>query len=244
MGALAESIPKGMLVVDGRTVIERQLETLRSIGVADIVIVTGYQAEKIAYGGVRYYHNPSFASTNMVETLMCARDEMTEDILVAYSDIIYSRELATAVAFSGYDIGVAVDGSWRDYWMLRYGTTETDLESLAVSDEGLITDIGRPVDDSTGLNYRYIGLLKFSSRGIRDILYLYGKKRNEKSSWKQSGNPFEKGYMTDLLNEAITSGYHVRPVVTNGGWLEFDTGQDYEVGCDCLKSGRFGILKS
>jgi len=199
-----------------------------------IVIVTGYQAEKIRYEGVRYRHNPEYATTNMVETLLCARAEMTGDIIVAYSDIIYSYELLRSLLSSSHDIGVAVDEAWRDYWMLRYGTTETDLESLSVSEDGLITDIGLPVDSSDGLKYRYIGLLRFSRQGLVDLLRIYDKKKDEHSVWSQSGNLFEKGYMTDLLHEAIISGHQLRPIIASGGWLEFDTEQDYIVGTRLL----------
>lgn len=229
MGTLTESLPKGMLVVAGKTLIEHQLEVLRQVGIKEIVIVTGYQAEKIRYGGVRYRHNDRYADTNMVETLMCAREEMTDDIIVAYSDIIYAPELAAAMATSPHRIGVAVDESWRDYWQLRYGTTEMDLESLTMAENGLITEIGRPVDTSAGLGYRYIGLLKFSRQGIHDILDVYDRKKSEAFCWSQSGNQFEKGYMTDLLNEAIVSGLPVHPVLTQRGWFEFDTADDYEV---------------
>jgi L-glutamine-phosphate cytidylyltransferase len=240
MGTLTESLPKGMLVVAGKTLIERQIEVLRRIGITEIVIVTGYKAEKIQYRGIRYYHNDRYADTNMVETLMCAREEMTEDILVAYSDIIYSPELASMVAAGSHQIGVAVDEAWRDYWQLRYGTTETDLESLTVAENGLITDIGRPVESSEGLAYRYIGLLKFSLQGIRNLVNIYNDKKNEGACWRQSGKPFEKGYMTDLLNEAIDSGLPVHPVVTRRGWFELDTAADYEV-CNLHYNGT-GIV--
>lgn len=229
MGAMTGDLPKGMLVVGGKTLIERQLETLRSVGLDDIVIVTGYQAEKIRYGGVRYCHNPDYAATNMVETLFCARKELDDDILVTYSDIIYTAELAEAVISSGHDIGVAVDSAWRDYWRLRYGTTETDLESLMVSEQGLITDIGRPLESSDGLMYRYIGLLRFSCHGMSQLLAIYDRKKEEGTAWSQSGNRFVKGYMTDLLHEAISCGLPVKPVTFSGGWLEFDTEQDVAV---------------
>jgi len=228
MGSLTQDLPKGMLPVGDKTLIQRQLEVLRQSGLVDIVIVTGYQAEKITYDGVKYRHNQHYATTNMVETLLCARDEMTDDILVAYSDIVYTADLVQAVAASPHDIAVAVDEAWRKYWMLRYDTTETDLESLSVSENGVITDIGRPVETSEGLHYRYIGLLKFTRQGIRDLLAIYDRKQAERSCWSQSGNVFEKGYMTDLLHTAIVSGLQVWPVVSRGGWLEFDTEKDYE----------------
>ncbi len=236
MGSLTQGQPKGMLSIGGKTLIERQLEALRAVGLNDIVIVTGYQAEKINYSGVRYCQNPSFASTNMVETLLCARQEMTADVVVAYSDIIYSSALAQAVASSCHDIGVAVDADWREYWTLRYGTTETDLESLVVSESGLITEIGRPVETSVGLAYRYIGLLKFSRNGIQQLLSIYDSKRAVDSCWSQSGNTFEKGYMTDLLHEAIVSDIPVLPIITRGGWLEFDTEGDYTTGLNLLQN--------
>jgi L-glutamine-phosphate cytidylyltransferase len=236
MGTLTEDLPKGMLSINGRTLIERQLEALRNAGLNDIVIVTGYQAEKIGYAGIRYCHNPEYATTNMIESLLCARSEMTDDIMVAYSDIIYTSELAHTVASSSCDIGVAVDEAWRDYWLARYDTTETDLESLSVSENGLITEIGKPVERSEGLLYRYIGLLKFSRQGLHDLLAIYDRKKAERSCWSQSGNVFEKGYMTDLMNEAIVSGLPVSPIITSGGWLEFDTEQDYARGCTLLNA--------
>ena len=240
MGALTEDLPKGMLTIAGKTLIERQLEQLRASGLDDIIIVTGYQAEKINYRGVRYYHNPDYASTNMVETLMCAREEMDAEVMVAYSDIIYSQKLAQLVCSSPCAIGVAVDTAWRDYWIQRYGSTETDLESLVVSPQRLITEIGRPVDSSVGLDYRYIGLLKFSASGIKDVLKVYDAKKRCQSPWQQSGNPFAKGYMTDLLNESIEAGLPVHPIVSEGGWLEFDTAEDYGI---CLGEGGAGLME-
>lgn len=240
MGALTQDLPKGMLSLGNKTLIELQIEVLKQVGLDDIVIVTGYQAEKIMYGEVRYCQNPNYATTNMVESLLCARKEMIDDLLVAYSDIIYTPELATAVISSGHDIGVAVDQAWRDYWMLRYGSTETDLESLSVSPEGMITEIGRPLESSEGLQYRYIGLLRFSRAGVAELLDLYDRRRQEGTCWKQSGNSFANGYMTDLLDGAIASGLTVRPVIASGGWLEFDTVQDYERSMAMLQSGWLG----
>ncbi|OQY98975.1 MAG: hypothetical protein B6D35_10635 [Candidatus Brocadia sp. UTAMX2] len=228
MGRYTKNIPKGMLVLKGRTLIEWQIKKLKSCGLKDIVIVTGYRNEAISYGGITYFHNNDFAKTNMVETLMCAREVLNTDILVSYSDIVYSEELAGMVMECPAEIGVAVDKSWRDYWMMRYGTTETDLETLNLSVDGRIIEIGRPVNTSEGIDYRYIGLIKFSDRGIARAIKLYDKKRAKNEPWKQSGKSFRQGFMTDLLYELIQEGTDVMPVITTGGWLEFDTEGDYE----------------
>ena len=35
--------------------------------------------------------------------------------------------------------------------------------------------------------------------------------------------------MTDLLNELIIQDSIVKPIISRGGWIEFDTEKDYEV---------------
>jgi choline kinase len=238
MGPYTSDFPKGMLSIQGKSLIEWQLQRLRSIGIADIAIVTGYRREAIAFPGITYYHNPDWASTNMVETLMCAREALAADVLLCYSDILYTRALALLASGFPGDIGVSVDAAWRDYWRLRFGSTEEDLETLSLSPDGRIAELGRPATSSAGLDYRYIGLLKFSRQGMERLLRAYDLQRANQADWPQSGKPFRQGYMTDLLHRLILSGAEVRPVITHGGWMEFDTAQDYELACRLHVEGK------
>jgi choline kinase len=238
MGGYGESKPKGMLSFGGKTLIERQLERMRSIGLNDIAIITGYKAEMIDYEGVTYLHNPDYASTNMVETLMCAKELFNTEILISYADILYTKELLSMVAGCEREVGVAVDNEWREFWMLRYGSTEEDLESLSLCEDGRIAELGKTISSSEGLDYRYIGLIKFSSKGIDNAVKFYNEKKSKNESWVQSGQPFNKGYMTDLLHELIEADRAVYPVISHGGWLEFDTALDYEKICSLFENGK------
>ena len=237
MGKYTENLPKGMLNVHGKTLIERQLETLRQAGVADIAIATGYKAEKIQYKGVTYYHNAEYASTNMVETIMCAKKFLDDDVLIAYSDILYTPELVKKCVEAKADVGVAVDKDWKKLWKLRYDTTEFDLETLFVDANGHISDLGRETEASEELDYRYIGLIKFSKAGLNAAFDVYNKRKAENTPWPQSGKEFKKGYMTDLLSELIRGGTEVNAVISAGGWAEFDTMQDYERLSAALENG-------
>jgi len=239
MGKYTRNLPKGMLEFDGKTLLQWQMESLRAGGVNRIVVVTGYQSEKIPYSDVTYYHNPDFASTNMVESLMCARSELTEDILVSYADIIYTPALVRQLIASKDPITVAVDSAWRAYWEMRYGSCETDLETLTVND-GYITDLGIETESSEGIDYRYIGLVGFSAAIWSDVLDLYDTKRSSGDAWRQSGKDLRNGYMTDLLHELIQRGVPVAPAVSQRQWLEFDTETDYEVTTAKLASGDLG----
>src|SRR3989338_8501899 len=116
LGKYTKDLPKGMLNFNGKSLIERQVETLRSCGISDIVIVKGYMPDKIKIKGIKYYENKDFSNTNMVETLFAAEKEMDDDLLVCYSDIIYQKSVLNEVIDSGADIGVTVDTDYWDYW--------------------------------------------------------------------------------------------------------------------------------
>jgi choline kinase len=119
-----------------------------------------------------------------------------------------------------------------------YKRQEEDLESLALSEDGRIAELGKPLSSSKGLDYRYIGLIKFSAEGIEEAIKLYERKRSKNEMWTQSSQPFRKGYMTDILHELIDANCGVYPVVSHGGWLEFDTVKDYEVITGLFESGK------
>ena len=79
-----ENLPKGMLSFMGQTIIERQIEMYRKCGIENIIVVRGFAADKIGYEGVTYYTNEDYANTNMVESLMAAKSEFDEDMIVSY----------------------------------------------------------------------------------------------------------------------------------------------------------------
>ncbi len=236
MGSAGENIPKCLIQFEGRALLEWQLSSLRAAGINTIGIVTGYCAEQITVKGVTRFHNPNFETTNMVESLMCAREFLQGDVVIAYGDVIYTPALVMNVASYTGAVVVAVDKGWRGYWQARYGTTETDLESLDVRGEK-ITALGKPITSSLGLDYRYIGLLKFADAVWPKVFELYQQKRETSAGWKSSGKSFLQGYMTDLISELIENGADVRPCVSEREWLEFDTAEDLAQSTQAVSTG-------
>ena len=225
-----QNLPKGMLSFMGKTIIERQLETYRACGINDIIIVRGFAAEKINYPDVTYYTNEDYATTNMVESLLTAKSEFDDDIIVSYSDILFEARLLKAMMASPADFACAVDDNWKAYWLKRYGKVDFDTESLSIDDEDNITELGLENPPLEKIDARYIGLLKFSKKGLSFIQKTMDEayKEFETKPWQQSGKPIRKAYMTDLLNAIIESGRKVKAVHFKNGWIEFDTNDDYE----------------
>ncbi len=239
-----ENLPKGMLLFAGKTIIERQIEMYRKCGIDKIIIVRGYAADKITYEGVTYYNNDDYANTNMVESLMAAREEFTDDIIVSYSDILFEEHLLKTMMNSQYDFAVSVDDEWKKYWLLRYGKVDFDTESLSISEDDNITELGLENPMLESIDARYIGLLKFSKAGLRYIEEMMSKayKEFDNKPWQQSGKPVKKAYMTDLLNAIIEAGKSVKAVHFNNGWLEFDTNEDYERAMEWIRKDMIKII--
>lgn len=240
LGKYTINIPKAMLEFNGKTLLQTQIDTLRACGIRNIIVVRGYKPDKIDIKDVTYYFNKNYADTNMVETLMCAEEEMNEDILVCYSDILYERRLLEEIKSSKMDIGVTADKDYWDYWKLRLHNPESDVESLVIDREGKIAELGRSNCDLEDAKFRYVGLIKFSKRGIKILkkVYYENKKKYYSSDepWMDSKS-FRNAYMTSLLNAIIKNGHRVDPIIISHGWLEFDTVEDYQKAIIWLENG-------
>lgn len=234
-----QNLPKGMLEFNGRTIIERQIELYRECGIDDIIIIKGYAADKIKYDDIKYYVNEAYAETNMVETLMCAKEEFNSDIIVSYSDILFDKYMLEEMIKSKVDYGVAVDINWQKYWFERYGDINFDTESLKMDNNKNIIELGRENPKLEEIDARYIGLLKFSSKGLEKILDILQKayENYKNKPWMQSGKVVKKAYMTDLLQALIKNNEQVKAIEFNNGWVEFDTNEDYEKAIEWLDSG-------
>ncbi len=234
-----ENLPKGMLSFMGKTIIERQIEIYRACGIGDIIIVRGFASEKITYKDVKYYTNEKYASTNMVESLMEAKAEFDDDIIVSYSDILFEPGMLGKMMATVADFACAVDDNWKAYWKKRYGKVDFDTESLTIDGEDNITELGLENPTVEKISARYIGLLKFSVSGLKFIQETMEAAYREfgDKPWQQSGKTVRKAYMTDLLNAIIESGREVKAVHFNNGWIEFDTNEDYENAMEWVRNG-------
>ncbi len=244
LGKYTENLPKCMLHFNGKPLIVQQVETLHKAGITDITIVRGYNADKIQIPGVKYYHNPNYATTNMVETLFCAEKEMdgSDDILVCYADILYEPQILRKVLESRADVGVTVDEDYWEYWQARSDEPEKDMESLIISGEKIV-ELGNTKCTREEAKVRYVGLIKFSRAGIQKLRKVYHQNKQENylldQPWLRSKS-FKKAYMTCMLQALINAGQEVKPIIIRRGWLEFDMVEDYEKYTQWLKEGSLG----
>ena len=93
---LSEETPKGLLVVRGETLIERQINQLREAGVSDITIVLGYKAEMFEYlssrFGVRLVYNEDYSVYNNTSSIIRVVDRLG-DTFICCSDHYFANNV-------------------------------------------------------------------------------------------------------------------------------------------------------
>ena len=237
---LTDNCPKCMVEVNGKSIIERQLDTMRACGIKeeDITIVAGYRndvlKEKFKDTKIRFIVNEDYETTNMVCSFMCAKNllESEYDVLVSYGDIIYGEEILKKIVDSAEDMSVIVDDGWFEYWSERCENPLDDAETLIFDENDYLMEIGQKTTDLNKVQSQYIGLMRFKGRGLEAVLNISAeaKRRSEagESLWRTDRN-YAKMYMTDLLQGLIDENYKLKALHVHRGWFEIDDRDDLKL---------------
>ena len=130
LGTLTDNNTKCMVKVNDTTLIERLLGQLSHLNLKRVVIVIGYEGEKLRnfvgdnYRGMKieYIDNPIYDKTNNIYSLSLAKKELMEDdTLLIESDLIFDESIFTRVLESEAKnlAVVAKYESWMDGTMVR-----------------------------------------------------------------------------------------------------------------------------
>ena len=134
---LTDTMPKCLLEVGGRTLLERTVDAMRQAGISEFVVVTGYRGDMIrdflvslSHQGhlvFRFLHNADYEHNNNIYSLWMAGEVVRgKDFLLMDSDILcdpaavvrIAQESTAALAVNRHDCGeeemkVVVDGDMR-----------------------------------------------------------------------------------------------------------------------------------
>lgn len=227
LNPLTDNMPKCLLKIGDKTIMERQLEALKFCGITDAAVVRGYQGDKINFPGIKYYENTDYQNNNILNSLFYAEPEMNGDFIASYSDIIYDKSVVEKLLEDKNDIAVVVDTDWQEYYQGRTKHPLAEAEKVIIQG-GKVSKIGKHLtaQESQG---EFIGMIKFSERGAEVFKKEFQRVKNQ--YWGkpfQKTAVFEKAYLTDMIQELIDRGVDVYPVLIQKKWWEIDTEQDLE----------------
>ena len=209
--------PKCLLRVGGRTLVERQIDTLRRAGITDIAVVVGCQADAVRREcghGLTYIENSRFAQTNSLYSLWLARPLLVEGdgFVVMNCDVLFHPQLLVDLVTSRYENALLIAYQEDDAHPL--GDEEMKIQVR----RGRVVDMSKTMacGDADGEN---LGIVKFGGNGARLLAGLLDDR-------------VAAGGLRDWAPRAFADFARLQPLHAIGTrglpWTEIDFPHDYE----------------
>ena len=226
LGELTKENTKCMVPVNGVTLIDRLLGQLSGLELNRVIIVVGYQGQKlIDYIGKRYddklkiefADNPIYDKTNNIYSLSIVKDKLQEDdTLLIESDLIFSDRFFPMILENPYPnlALVAKYESWMDGTMVRLD-----------EEQHIVNFISKEAFDYDNVDsyYKTVNIYKFS----KDFLqYKYVPFLDAYT--KAVGN--NEYYENVLRIISMLNSHNMKALpVGNEKWYEIDDKQDLDI---------------
>ncbi len=225
-----QDTPRVMLDVKGKTILERQVESLEAAGIRDITVVRGYKKDRVVVPGAQLVDNDRFRDTGEVYSLFRAESALRGSAVVLYGDIVFEQSVLERLLRTTAEIAVVVDRAFPDLVRAGEAPARADLVVIDrptggrrwVAPEGgsRVLRIGPDVarDDAHG---EFIGLAAFSAAGLARLRSVHAELATQRAEG------LEQASLTHLLQAVIDRGGAIAAVEIHKGWMEIESFEDY-----------------
>lgn len=163
--SLTENMPKCLLPVSGKSIIERQIDVLLAAGIEEITVVTGFQSGLVEAQLQRRYanhtqvsaiFNPFFEVADNLASCWIARSVMDGDFLLLNGDTVFDGAvLARVLNSSPAPITLGIDYK---------STYDADDMKVQLDEKGWIKRVGKTLS-AAQTDAESIGLIFFRGLG-------------------------------------------------------------------------------
>lgn len=205
--------PKCLVDIGGSTLLHRQIDTLRSLGVRKIVIVVGFGADSIREecdDEISFVENEVFAETSSLYSLWLAREHLADGFVVLNSDVLFHPQMLADLLESDHGDALLISDSDPN----PLGDEEMKIK---VRDQ-LVVDISKQMDplEADGEN---VGIVKFSASGARLLVEYMNSLINSGAVKDWAPRAFLEFARNHPLHALSTRGLP---------WIEIDFPEDYQ----------------
>jgi phosphoenolpyruvate phosphomutase len=217
MGEVTAGIPKTMVSIGGAPLLHKLVAQLRASGIRRIVVIRGYEAEKVQAPDVEFVDNTEFEGTGELLSLSKALDHLEGDVVISFGDILFRRHILNNLLAEENDIVIAVDAAWER----RQGAagyidyiTATRPHSLRYDEEDAFLTATGPRLDPASIHGEWIGLMKMNSRGSGQVRAALEELANRAD--------FRTLRFDDLFKHLLEREQRVQVLYITGHWLDVD----------------------
>lgn len=230
------NIPKAMTLLKGKSVLQRQIETLKNCGINDITVIRGYKKEEFNVDGVKYIDNDEYNKYYILHSLFKAEEYMEGGFLFIYSDILFNEQIIKNLLNSKGDIILVLDNSYtyhkhkidKNLELILTKNKPSEQTRDLYQKENEIIRIGRSINMDMA-DYEFTGIAYFSEYGVEIIKQIYHEcELNHEGNFHEA-NSFENASFIDLIQEVIDRGFRVDILEVHKGWFELHNKKDIEI---------------
>ena len=166
MKKLTSNKPKCLTNINGKPILEWQLEAFKKAGLTEVAIVTGYRRNLLTKYSLVEFHNHNWAKTNMIYSLACAENWLKQTAcVITYGDIFFDYSALLSLKNSTSDIAITYDPNWQKLWEKRFKKPLLDAETFKLDDEGSVIEIGKKPTNFKDIQGQFMGLIKLTPKG-------------------------------------------------------------------------------
>tara|TARA_B110000014_G_scaffold205107_1_gene155504 strand:- start:1131 stop:1880 length:750 start_codon:yes stop_codon:yes gene_type:complete len=221
-----KNIPKSMVKINGKPIIEHQLSVLHKAGINQIVVITGPYSEKFNVKNVTYVKDECYEKHDILGSLMQGKKYFEKDTLILYSDIIFELKIIEKILGSKKDISIAVDMNWEENYVGRTEHPKSEAENVELDNNEEIIKIKKNIQNTKNNVGEFLGIIKFRNNGTELFVKKYEELIKKNSGLFHEAPSILKAYVTDMIQELIDSNIKIEPILISGKWCEIDTMQD------------------
>ena len=237
---LLQNKPLCMLEIGGKTLLDRQLDALRSAGVTDVTVVGGHQVDKIKADGAELLFNPDYKRGNCAQSILRARERFAGKTVLVYSDILFDRQILERLLKSPHPITLVMDSAYRslpvrdkilDRVILDGPEPGDPLRKLSLDIFKPILKVGHRMDPALA-SHEFIGIAFLQDQGVEQLERAWDEARTAFGTGPFYEAPsVEQADLTDLLCYIRDRGFPVYGMEIERGWSEIHSRDDYKRAC-------------
>ena len=229
LGNLTKEIPKSLVDVNGKSIIQRQIETFLNNGIKEIIVIVGPHKEKFQLNDVEYVIDKNFHEHEQLSSLMAASKYFQNDIIISFGDVIVDDKIMNQVVESTNEFGIAVDLNWEKNYVNRDQHPKSEAENVLFDKEGNVLEIKKNIQKPDSKIGEFTGIIKLSKKGSDILLKKFNELKKSHNGRFHSASSLKQSIIPDMIQELIDSGIRISPIYVSGKWCEIDTPQDLEI---------------
>jgi len=177
--SITKTLPKALIPINGRPLIEFSLDNLKNVGIKEVIIIVGYMKDFFKktlgneYKGIKivYFDNDEYEKTESMYSFSKTEGIINDDVLVLDSDILYDGKVLKDLIehpFENVILATNLSGSGDELF-------------ICVDNNKYITNLGKNITNKEEATGEFVGISKLSSKFL-NILFSNAKEdyaRNE-----------------------------------------------------------------